>query len=142
MNSALKWKLIVGFVVVFLAGGMTGVFVGASFAHHLFFGPYHGAMRDRIRNRLRAELRLSDDQLAKISPIIDRTAAQLEQIRAETGKRVHETFAEAHREISVDLTPEQRARLEKIAARHRRWFHHARGPHRRAPEALPSPSPQ
>jgi gas vesicle protein len=142
MNSALKWKLIVGFVVVFLAGGMTGVFVGASFAHHLFFGPYRGEMRERIRNRLRVELRLSDEQMAKISPIIDKTAAQLDQIRAETGKRVHETFAEAHREISVDLTPEQRAKLEKINARHRRWFRHARGRHRPAPEASPSASPQ
>ncbi len=142
MNRALKWKLIVGFVVVFLAGGMTGVFVGASFAHHLFFGPYRSAMRDRIRNRLRVELLLSDDQLAKISPIIDKTAAQLDQIRAETGKRVHETFAEAHREISADLTPEQRARLEKIDARHRRWFRRARGPRPPAPEASPSPSAQ
>jgi hypothetical protein len=140
MNSALKWKLIVGFVIVFLAGGTTGVFVSASFAHHLFFGPYHGAIRERLRNRLRTELQLSDDQVAKISPIIDKTAAQLEQIRIETGRRVHETFAEAHREIATDLTPEQRARLQGIEARHRRWFRRAGGRRHRAPSPSPSPS--
>ncbi len=43
MNRALKWKLIAGFVLVFLAGGMTGAFIVASQTHHLFFGAYHGA---------------------------------------------------------------------------------------------------
>ncbi len=39
MNRALKWKLIAGFVLVFLAGGMTGAFIVASQTHHLFLGP-------------------------------------------------------------------------------------------------------
>ena len=136
MNRALKWKLIVGFVLVFLAGGMTGAFITASQARHLFFGPYHGVMSDRIRNRLRVQLRLTDDQLAKISPIIDKTAAQLDTIRMETGRRVRETIAEAHREMAADLTPEQRAKLQQMEARHRRWMHRARGMH----EATPEPS--
>jgi len=136
MNRALKWKLIVGFVLVFLAGGMTGAFITASQARHLFFGPYHGRISDRIRNRLQVQLRLTDEQLAKISPIIDKTAAQLDTIRAETGKRVRETMAEAHREMAADLTPEQRAKLEQMHTRHRRWMHRARGMH----EATPEPS--
>lgn len=140
MNRALKWKLIVGFVIVFLAGGMTGVFVSASFAHHFFFGPHRGMMSERMRNRLRTELRLSDEQVAKISPIIDKAAAELDAIRLETGKRVHETFAEAHRQIAADLTPEQRAKLQEIEARHRRWFHYAHGTCESTPE--PSPSAQ
>lgn len=134
MNRALKWKVIAGFVLVFLAGGMTGAFIVASQTHRLFFGPYHGAMSDRMRHRLRAELHLTDEQLAKISPIIDKTATQLEAIRTETGRRVHETFAEAHREMASDLTPDQRAKLQAIEERHRRWFHRMHGP-----RASPSP---
>jgi Spy/CpxP family protein refolding chaperone len=141
MNRALKWKLIAGFVLVFLAGGMTGAFIVASHTHHLFFGLYRGAISDQMRHRLRTQLRLTDDQMAKISPIIDKTAAQLETIRTETGRRVHETFAEAHREIAADLTPEQRAKLQAIEERHRRWFHRMHGS-RASPSPEASPSPQ
>jgi len=140
MSAALKWKLVVGFVLVFLAGGMTGAFIAASHTHHLFFGPYHGAISDRMRNRLRVQLKLTDEQMAKISPIIDRAATQLEAIRSETGRRVHQAFAEAHREIATDLTPEQRAKLQTIEERHRRWFHRVRGAHGSgAPEQSPPP---
>jgi len=34
MNSALKWKLIAGFLLVFIAGGATGVFVTMAIGHH------------------------------------------------------------------------------------------------------------
>jgi hypothetical protein len=79
--------------------------------------------------------------MAKISPIIDTTATQLETIRTETARRVHETFAEAHREIAADLTPEQRSKLQAIEERHRRWFHPMHGA-RASPSPEASPSPQ
>jgi hypothetical protein len=128
MNGSLKWKLIVGFTLVFLAGGMTGAFITASQARHLFFGRYHDATSDRIRNRLRIQLHLTDEQVAKISPIIDKTAAQIDSIRIDTGRRVRETLKEAHREMAADLTPEQQTKLQKIEARQRRWLHRGRAP--------------
>jgi Spy/CpxP family protein refolding chaperone len=137
MNPALKWKLIVGFLLVFLAGGMTGAFITASRTFHVLVGPHHpGFSAERMRSRLRWQLHLTDEQLAKISPVIDKAAAQLETIRMETGQRVRETFAETHREIAADLTPEQRAKLKTMEARQRRWMHRARGMH----EATPEPS--
>src|SRR5207244_4225236 len=84
MNRALQWKLIAGFILVFIAGGMTGVFFGAVHARHLFFEFHHpGLMGVRMRDRLRTELKLTPEQVAKISPIIDKTAAQLADIRKE-----------------------------------------------------------
>src|SRR5438045_4824475 len=139
MNSALKWKLIAGFVLVFLAGGATGVFVSAATAHHFFFGPHrHGFAAQAMKNRLQRQLKLTDEQLAKISPIIEKTGAQLEQIRGDTGRRVRDTIAEAHREIAPVLTPEQQQRLKEMEARHHRWFqHHRRGQFTPTPEASP-----
>ena len=126
MNRALKWKLIVGFVLVFVAGGITGAFFGASRARHLFFAqPHRGMMSERMLDHFRAQLNLTPEQVAKISPIIDKAAGQLEEIRGNTGRRVHETIAEAHREMAADLTEEQRAKLQAIEARHRRWHHQA-----------------
>ena len=139
MNSALKWKLIAGFVLVFLAGGATGVFVSAATAHHFFFGPHrHGFAAQAMKNRLQRQLKLTDEQLAKISPIIEKTGAQLEQIRGDTGRRVRDTIAESHREIAPLLTPEQQQRLKQMEERHRRWFqHHRRGQFSPTPETSP-----
>ena len=126
MNSALKWKLIAGFVLVFLAGGATGVFVSGAMAHHFFGAHRHGFAAQAMKTRLQWQLRLTDEQMTKISPIIEKTGAQLEQIRGDTGRRVRDTIAEAHREIAPNLTPEQQQRLKEMEERHRRWFQHHR----------------
>jgi Spy/CpxP family protein refolding chaperone len=126
MNRALQWKLIAGFILVFIAGGMTGAFFAVSHSRRIFIESHEpGMMSERMRERLRVELKLTPDQMAKISPIIEKSATQLEQIRMETGRKVHETFLQTHREMSVYLTDEQRAKLQRIEARHRRWhgFH-------------------
>jgi gas vesicle protein len=138
MNSALKWKLITGFVLVFLAGGATGVFVSAATAQRFFGAHHHGFAAQAMKNRLQWQLRLTDEQMAKISPIVEKTGATLEEIRGDTGRRVRETIAEAHREIEPNLTPEQQQRLKQMEERHRRWLRgHGPGRVTPAPETLP-----
>src|SRR2546430_10919093 len=129
MNSALKWKLLAGFVLVFLAGGATGVFVSGAMAHHFFGAHRHGFAAQAMKSRLQWQLRLTDEQMTKISPIIDKTGAQLEEIRGDTGRRVRETIAEEHREIRPILTPEQQQRLQQMEERRRRWMHHGQWHH-------------
>lgn len=121
MNSALKWKLIAGFLLVFVAGGMTGAFLGVTQARRNFFEPQRRIMGERLRERLKSQLDLSPEQLAKISPIIDNTATKLDEIRRETGRRVHELIQDSHRQMATNLTDEQRVKLEKIEERHRHW---------------------
>ena len=138
MNRALKWKLIAGFVLVFLAGGATGVFVSATTAHHLFFGPHQrGMVAKTMKSRLQWQLRLTEEQMTKIAPIIDKTGAQLEEIRGDTGRRVREALVQSHQEISQYLTPEQKTRLQQMEERHRRWMQHGRR-HRDASPASPA----
>ena len=139
MNQALKWKLIVGFILVFVAGGISGAFLGGLYARHLFFGFHHPEqIGARMKERLRTELNLTPEQLAKISPIIDKTAVQLREIRRETAGRVHETIAEAHRQMAANLTDEQRQKLQQIEERHRRWRH---GRFNESPVESPSATP-
>jgi Spy/CpxP family protein refolding chaperone len=86
-------------------------------------------MAARMKDHLRSELKLTPEQMEKISPIVDRTTSQLEQIRMETGKRVHETFVKAHEEMSTVLTYEQQQRLQRMAQQHRRMhMFHGGGP--------------
>jgi len=139
MNHALKWKLIAGFLLVFVAGGLTGAFVAATTARNYFFAASHHAVAaQRMRERLKAELNLTPEQVEKISPVIDKTAARLEQIRKETAHRVRETFGELHSQIAADLTPEQKVKFEQMRERHHRMM---RRFHRRHPEPVESPSP-
>jgi Spy/CpxP family protein refolding chaperone len=139
MNQVLKWKLIAGFLLVFVAGGITGAALGGFYARHLLFEFHHSRrVGDRMKERLRTELRLTAEQIGKISPVVDKTAARLQEIRRDTGRRVHEIITEAHKEIAVNLTDEQRQKLQQIEERHRRW-HHRRGPREFAPELSPTP---
>ena len=123
MMKGWKWRLAVALVVVFLAGLATGLFAGAWHARFVFVGRHSGPADGRMRAHLEHELRLTPEQSAQISPIIDRTTAQLETIRKETSQRVAATFSQAHQEMIPYLTPEQQKRLEEMAQRHRHMLH-------------------
>src|SRR5262245_53675851 len=121
MNRALQWKLITGFLLVFIAGGITGAFLGGSYARHHYFELHHPErIGGQMKERLRTDLNLTPEQLAKISPIVDKTTAQLREIRKDTGRRVREIFVDAHRQMAAELTEEQRQKLKQIEERHRR----------------------
>ena len=140
MNRALQSKLIAGFLLVFVAGGVTGAFVGGSYARRHFFEVHHPErIGGRMKERLRAELNLTPEQLTKISPIIDKTTAQLRDIRRDTGRRVHQVLAEARRQMAGELNDEQRQKLTQIEQRHRRWRHHRF--HNHSDEPAPSSAP-
>ena len=130
MNRSLKWKLTAGFILVFLAGAMTGVFFASMHARHMF-AEFHqpGLMATRMKERLSKELKLTPDQEAKISPIVEKMAAQLGQIRKETGQRVHQTFQDAHREMETNLTEEQRQSVRGMEQRHHSWHGRSHGGH-------------
>src|SRR3982751_3711421 len=125
MNRTLQWKLIAGFLLVFVAGGITGAFIGGSYARRHFFELHHPErIAGRMKDRLRAELNLPPEQLANISPIIDKTTAQLRNMRRDTGHRVRQIISDAHRQMGAELTDEQRQKLKQIEERHRHWRHY------------------
>jgi Spy/CpxP family protein refolding chaperone len=87
-----------------------------------------------MKQHLRAELSLTPEQVAKVSPIIDNAAQQLQEVRRGTLKRVREIMAEAHRKIALNLTDEQRQKMEQMKERHHRW-RHRHGRHEFPPES-------
>ena len=137
MNKSLRWKLIVAFVLIFLAGAACGFF-GAIHMHQAFFARMApGSMAQHMKERMRAELKLTPDQMLKISPIIDRAASQLTMAREQTMRSVHEIFNQTHREMQPLLTPEQRVKLEEMEKRHSRLLHR----HGFMPPGSPPPPP-
>jgi len=142
VNGSLRWKLIAGVLLAFLAGGMSGFFFATMHARHVFV-EFHqpGLVSMRMREHLRQQLNLTPDQERKISPMVEKMAAQLEQIRSETGDRVRKTMQDAHHEMEGVLTEEQKKELAQMEERHRTWHLH-RGMHPPPPEdRMPPPPP-
>lgn len=144
MNMSLKGKLALAFLLVFVAGAATGVFLGVHhLRHHVILGPPHsGDVPDRMREHLRRALSLTAEQENKIAPIVDATSTKLETIRVETAERVRTVMEDSKREIAPLLTPDQQKKLEKLESEHRKMMHH----HGFLPppppkEKPPSPSP-
>jgi hypothetical protein len=135
VSRSLQWKLIGGFVLVFIAGGVTGAFLGGLYDQHLLHAFHHRLIGLRMKERLRMQLKLTPEQLAEISPIIDKTAVQLKRMRRDTAWRAHEVIVGAHQELAANLTDEQRLKLQQIDDRHR---HQLRG--RRLADPTPEPS--
>ena len=122
MNKSLRWKLILAFVLVFLAGVASGFF-GTLHAHYFFARMDSESMAQHMKQRLRAELKLTPQQMQQISPVIDRAASQLKTKREQTMHDVHEIFEQTHRDMQPFLTPEQRTRFEELEKRHRHLLH-------------------
>jgi len=122
MNKSLRWKLILAFVLVFLAGAACGFF-GAVHVHDFFARMDPGSMAQHMKQRLRGELKLTPEQMQQISPIIDRATSQLKTKREQTMRDVHEISEQAHRDMQPFLTPDQRTKLEELEKRHRHLLH-------------------
>ncbi|MDQ6808784.1 MAG: hypothetical protein M3Z64_05085 [Verrucomicrobiota bacterium] len=126
MNSSLKWRLAAGVLIVFLAGLATGVFATAWHIQHHVAGARADVIAQRMRRHLTNRLGLTTDQLAKISPVIDQTAHRLDEIRAESGRRVAETMEQSRRDMAPNLTPEQLASFDQMRERRRHGMRRGR----------------
>jgi Spy/CpxP family protein refolding chaperone len=126
MNSSLKGKLALAFLLVFVAGAATGAFLGLHhLTHHIILGPPHsGDVPDKMREHFRRALGLTAEQESKIAPIVDATSAKLETIRVETAERVRNVMEESKRQVAPLLTPEQQKKLEKLDSEHRKMMVH------------------
>ena len=144
MSSDLKWKFGLAFLLVFVAGGMTGVFFGVHLLrHHVMLGPPHsGDVPDRMREHMRRTLGLTAEQEKKIAPIVEATSAKLETIRVETAERVRTVMEDSKKEVAPFLTPEQQKKLDQLESEHRKMMmHHGFFPPPPPPKDRPSPSP-
>src|SRR6267378_805140 len=133
MNSSLRWKLILAFVLVFLAGVACGFFGTARGAWWMFGHPHRGSVAEHMKRHLRTELKLTPQQMEQISPVIDRAASQLEAKREQTMQEVREIFEETHRDITPFLSAEQQTKLGDLEQRHHRRF--------RRHDFMPPPGP-
>jgi hypothetical protein len=131
-------------VLIFLAGAVTGTLL-APWLGRTFMRPAQPReLAFHMLDRLQSSLHLTDEQKAKIKPIIEATAADMETIRRQTAARVHQRIAQTNGQISALLSPEQKIQFKKIEEEHRqrlREFHQRHRHHLELPPDAPPPPP-
>ena len=108
------WKLVLLLTGIFLAGGVTGAFVGQKILREKFsqrpapeqWAPWH-------LKRLAERLDLKPEQQEELRPIIKRNMDELNRLRASAMGESRTIIERMEREVGEKLTPEQRAKFEK-----------------------------
>jgi Spy/CpxP family protein refolding chaperone len=139
MNK-ISGKVILYAALIFLAGATTGALVAPMIGRTFMQPPRPEQMSRHMLEHLQSGLHLTAEQTAKIKPLIEQTGADMETIHRETMKRVLARIGQTHAQISLLLTPEQRAEFIKMEAEHRKHFGHE---HLFVePPGLPPPEPK
>lgn len=113
--SATKTTVVAILVVLltFTAGVMVGVFA----SHMMILRGGHGAPlfpAKAMVNRLDRRLDLTDAQRAQVEQIIRRRHARIDGLWDDLRPRMRTEMDQANAEISAILTPEQRAKFERL----------------------------
>ncbi len=128
MNASWKGKLVAGFILAFLAGAVAGAFLAFHEGRqwHGSFGRHSHSVAERMRDRIKSQLDLTPEQMAKVAPILDRAVHELQQIRSETGAKVRQVMSETDQSLKPLLSEEQRKKLARIEkeGHGKRGLHH------------------
>ena len=138
MNKSRSLRIILYAALIFLAGAITGALVAPRLGRTFMRPPDPKQMSQHMLARLQSGLQLTDKQAAQIKPLIENAGADMETIRRETTKRVLDRIAETNAQISLFLTPEQKAKFMKMEAEHRKRLGHG---HRSGEPPGPPPPP-
>jgi Spy/CpxP family protein refolding chaperone len=117
MTAAASWKVFLYAAIIFVAGLFVGAISSPFLARTFLRPPPPGEMSHHLLTRLRSDLALTPEQTAQIKPLVVQAAADLDAIRVRTTKQVSDRIAETNAKIAVFLTPEQKAKLEKMQER-------------------------
>lgn len=109
------WKLILGLLVIFTAGAVTGSLLTLQAVKQAVAerSTFHWWVQSRLREMDR-RLKLTHEQRQKISPIIEKAGGEFQTIAGDTMGQVMALLEKTHHEISAELTPEQKLELHKI----------------------------
>jgi uncharacterized membrane protein len=109
------WKVILVLLGIFAAGGVTGGFVTVRvWRERLANRPVPEEWAPRHLKRLADRLDLTPQQQEQIRPIIKRNMEQLNRLRNRSMAEAKTAVEGMQREITEQLTPEQRAKFEQM----------------------------
>jgi hypothetical protein len=103
---------------VFLCGVLVGIAVTQGYHHYK--RQHRGEqslarMKPRVLNHLTHQLRLTDEQVRAIEPLVSHAETELLQLRMAQQPRVEEIVATTTAAINATLSPEQQHKLDELS---------------------------
>jgi hypothetical protein len=122
MNPIARWKIVFSLAAIFFAGSVTGALFTISIAKHEVRRQSDPTQWFQLTmTRWKTRLHLTASQEEKLKPIVEATVNELRSLRASDLRQTDDILSRAQARIDPELTPEQRARLQKMReARKRR----------------------
>jgi Spy/CpxP family protein refolding chaperone len=124
MTKSRSWKVVLYATFIFVAGLFIGVLAGPHMLRTFLHPPTPAEMSRHILARLHSRLSLTPEQTAQIKPLVEQTASDIEAIREATTKQVSDRIAETNSKIATFITPEQKVKLDQMAAERREHMRH------------------
>lgn len=119
-RGSTRLKILLVLVGVFLLGGVTGASLASFYrlrgGHERPERGKGGNREDRIFERMRRDLNLSEQQATEIRAILDQTRNDYRALRAEVRPRYDSVRQNARTRIRALLTPEQQKLFDAKAA--------------------------
>lgn len=109
-----RWRRVLVFVGVFLAGGATGEFVSLRARNALPAGPTAQQWAEWRLARLDSALELTKEQKERIRPLLQDAGEDLSAVRNKTATEARQILARLLDEIGGELTPEQQEALIRL----------------------------
>lgn len=133
------WKVFLAFTAIFLAGSVFGGLLTMRFGQH--FGSRRGAPPSPpspVMLRIFADrLELTPEQKEKIRPMVELADKEMRRMRQVSIKEAGLVLRRLQQEFSKELTPEQRAKLEKMQENQRELMREEREQRGDRPGGMP-----
>ncbi len=124
MTKVRSWKVVLYATLIFVAGLFIGVLAGPHVLRTFLRPPTPAEMSRHILARLHSRLSLTPEQTVQIKPLIEQTASDIDAIREATTKQISDRITEANSKTATFLTPEQKVKLDQMAAERREHMRH------------------
>jgi Spy/CpxP family protein refolding chaperone len=124
MTKSRSWRVVFYATLIFVAGLFIGVLTGPHLLRTFLRPPTPAEMSRHILARLQSRLSLNPEQTAQIKPLVEQTSSDIDAIREATTKQVSDRIAESNSKIATFLTPEQKAKLDRMEAERREHMRH------------------
>ena len=115
MKSFSKLQMILYLTAIFAAGSIAGGLIGFRVAHERMMEPPHAdVMARHFLQKLRSELKLTDEQAAQIEPVVRENSEAIHAIHREAGEKTFRQIKQSQARFTPHLTAEQQKRLQEM----------------------------
>ena len=125
MNHLTRSKVIVALTAIFVAGGISGGVVAWKEARQeLSRPPSPKKYCEHLRDKLRQELSLTEEQVKRLDPLLDKRARDMEAVHQQTIREFEMVRQEFNREMvsALALTEKQESRLQEMEKNRQEWM--------------------